>query len=275
MKVQFTFLIAVAVALLIAGSSHAAIILSPSLTASENFDSLPTTGSTSLDATVAAQSPLSSTGFVGAKTGGNGTTFNLIASDGSRNSGAIYSYGAVDAADRALGTLASGSNIPAFGVEIVNHTGQMLDNLTISFTQENWRSSTSTQNVVAASVSTDQSISSSTFLTAGTGFSAASALDLVGPAPVASNAALDGNDPANQALRSFTFTGLALADDERFFLRFTDINDSGNDAGLAIDNFTVSSAVAVPEPTSMAALAIVGASGIIAHRRRHAAMKAA
>ncbi len=69
-----------------------------------------------------------------------------------------------------------------FGFKLVNNTGTTLESLTISFTQENWRSSTTTQNVLTAEYLVDQtgSVATSTFLTA-SGFTSVSALDMVGP----------------------------------------------------------------------------------------------
>jgi hypothetical protein len=237
-------------------------------TISENFDSL---GSTTVNgvfsATVGTQSNVpGSTGFAGTKIAGSGTAAtNLVASDGSANSGAIYSFGATSAADRALGAIASGTNTMAFGFRLVNNSADILSDITISFTQENWRSSTSGINTIVAGWST--SASPTDFLSNATGFTAVSSLDLVGPAPVASNGALDGNLAANQAARSFTFANINLAVGGSLYLRWQDFNDVGNDAGLAIDNMTIS-ATAVPEPTSAGLLALTGIAGLAFRRRR-------
>lgn len=239
-------------------------------TINESFDSL---GSTTVNgvfsSTIGAQSNVpGTTGFVGTKIAGNGTgATNFVASDGSGTnpSGSLYSFGASGSADRALGAIASGSNTMAFGFRLVNNSTNTLEDITISFTQENWRSSTGAQNTIAASWST--SASPADFLSAASGFTNVSGLDLVGPAPVTTNGPLDGNLAANQVARSFTFAGINLAVGSSLYLRWRDTNDTGNDAGLAIDNMTIS-ATAVPEPTSAGLLALTGVAGLAFRRRR-------
>ena len=85
-------------------------------------------------------------------------------------------------------------------------------------------------------------------------------------APVAVNGPLNGNLPANQSLRSGTLTNLNWQVGESLYLRFHDVNNSGNDAGLAVDSFQLN----IPEPASVALmlLASLGCSGCL--RRRNA-----
>ena len=80
----------------------AAINLSSSY--SQNFDTLAATGTSSTlpDGWVFAES-------------GNNANATYSAGTGSGNAGDTYSFGAANAADRALGTLQSGSLIPVFG----------------------------------------------------------------------------------------------------------------------------------------------------------------
>ena len=240
----------------------------PGSTINENFDSLGSANVNGLfSATIGVQSNLpGSTGFAGTKIAGTGTSAaNFVASDGTANSGAIYTFGAGGDSDRALGAIASGTNAMAFGFRLVNNSANVLQDITVSFTQENWRSSTSVVNTIAASWST--SASPTDFLSAASGFTNVSSLDLVGPTPVANNGALNGNLAANQAARSFTFAGINLAVGSSLYLRWQDVNDVGNDAGLAIDNMTIS-ATAVPEPTSAGLLALTGVAGLAFRRRR-------
>lgn len=256
-------------AIMAAGSANAVLVYTGG-TMTENFDGLPTTTQTGFfGLTLGQQTLIAGTPFEGTKLAGTGTTgMSLVADDGTNNSGAVHSLGAAGSGERALGLLASGTNIPGIGVEILNGTGLALTSMTITFTQENWRSSTSVQNTMAAAWGrTGGGMTSANYLTSGS-MTAETSLDLVGPAPVTTNGALNGNDPSNQAIRTHTFTfSTPLAANGSFFLRWQDINDAGNDADLAIDNLSVS-ATAVPEPATFAMLGL-GLAALARRRRRN------
>lgn len=242
-----------------------------SLNYAENFDSLPTTsvsGAFSLTAGVQAAVP-GTTGWDGVKVSGTGSTnMNFSADNGSANAGALYSYGATGVTERALGSIASGSNVPAFGVEIVNNTGNSLASVSISYVGEFWRSSTSTQNVLSFGYGVSGgAASSSNYLTAASDMNAVAGLNLVGPAPVATNGLLDGNAAANQASVAATITFAApLAPGQSLFLRWQDFNDLGNDAALAVDNFSLT-ATATPEPATLSLL-VLSVVGMFMRRQR-------
>ena len=215
-------------------------------TLSENFDTLPAaTQTAAFSATIGTQVAIPGlTTWAATKFAGTGTTGpNLTADAGSSFNGHLYSYGAASSMERALGALASGSNAMAFGTEIVNNTGGTITSVTINFTSEFWRSSTLVQNrLVFAYGFSGGVITSSNFLTQA-GMTAVSALDVVGPAPVSSNGALDGNNAANQAAVSFTINGLSVPAGSSIYVRWSDTNETGSDAGLAIDNFSFSATV--------------------------------
>ncbi len=237
-------------------------------TITETFAGLPATNQANFfSATVGVQTAITGTEFVGTKLSGSSTlaglnSSGLVVDNGAGASGAVYSYGPTGDADRALGLLASGTNVMGFGFEMINGAAQPLTEFVVSFTQENWRGSTVAVNTIAASYATTGSagVTSANFLSSTTGFTAVTTLSLVGPAFGASNGALDGNNLTNQVARSFTFTGLNLLPGESFYLRFQDSNDGGSDAGLAIDGLTIS----VPEPAST----LLGALGLLAVLRR-------
>jgi hypothetical protein len=70
----------------------------------------------------------------------NRSTFN--AGTGSNNAGSLYSFGIAGTnpvTDRALGTVASGSAAPIFGVKLTNNTGSTITSLDVSYVGEQWR----------------------------------------------------------------------------------------------------------------------------------------
>ncbi|CAN5851572.1 hypothetical protein BH11PLA1_BH11PLA1_12130 [soil metagenome] len=212
----------------------------------QNFDALPTTGTLPLfpaNTAVGAQVNVPGiTGWQAAKVAGTGTSaLVLTANDGSGNSGTLYSYGVGAAADRALGLVASGSYTGAFGVAIQNNSSSAITSFTITFDGEIYRSSTSAQNRLVFAVGSTGA-SASDFLTSAA-LTANPAADIVGPAPVGSNGVIT---PTATGVAT-TISGVNIAVGDILYLRWTDTNDAGNDAGLAIDNFTfTTAAVAIP-----------------------------
>jgi hypothetical protein len=240
----------------------------------ESFDSLPTTTVTgAFTSTIGAQSStgFGTTGFVGTKIAGTGTAAtNFIVDNGGANGGAIYSLGDTAGADRALGSVASGTNVMGFGFKLTNSTANIIADLTVAFTQENWRSSTSVVNTVFASYAfPGGAITDANFLTTtDPGFLAATGLNMVGPDPVTTNGPLLGNDPGNQVARSATFSAINLAPGASMYFRWRDVNETGNDANLAMDNLVITSNFsAIPEPSSALLLA-TSCVGLILQRRR-------
>lgn len=251
----------------VGGFADAAIVLTSGATVTEDFNSLPSTGTTTLTAgpELGVEQDLPGTEFQGTEVAGTGT-FTFVASDGSSISGALFSFGAAGSTERALGTLASGTTTPAFGAQITNNTGVQITSVAISFFQEQFRSATTNANTVPFSFgTTDTGVTADNFLdVTPTGQSPFTAFDLVGAAPVASNGPVDGN--ANRIARAGALP-VMLDPGESLFVRFTDTNDQGNDAGLAIDDFSITPTL-VPEP---AALGLLGVGGLLALRRRRRA----
>lgn len=265
-----------ATCLLISAGPISAAIVYTGAAINENFDSL-TGASNHFSATVGTQAAVTGTsGWEGTRLGGSGTTMNLTAAaSGSASGGAIYAFGPTTPAEKSLGILTSAQHTPGMGVEIVNQSGFALTSASISFTQESWRLSgvgetpatDGVVNVIAASWSRTGLATSATYLSAATGFTPVTDLDLVSPAPNNPNgaAAIDGNLPANQALRSTTIVfQTPLANGESFFLRFQDVNDPGADAAMAIDDFQFT---AVPEPSSMILSLVALTCGLLVRRR--------
>ncbi len=227
---------------------------------SQNFDGLVVTGNVTsvFSSTNGTQSAIPSTnnstvGWSGAKISGSGTAAtNLVSDTGTTGSGFIYSYGTSNSTDRALGMLASGTNIFAVGAEFNNSTGGTITSITINYTGEYWRTASNNGTVNTLTfgygLSGGAATSSNYLSSALTG---ASSLNLVGPTPVTTGAALNGNLSGNQTLVSATLLGLNWAPGTSLFIRWQDANDGGNDAGLAIDDFSMSGTVVFSQDVSI------------------------
>jgi len=257
----------------VAALAGVAAVANAALVVSQNFDGLGTASVTNVFPTAGSTTAISSISgtnqtWAGLRSGGTGAALNLNVDNGTANSGALYNFGITDDADRALGSIASGSNIPRFGVAILNDTSETLTEFTATFGAEEWRraipaSSTGSaaQNVLSfAYGTTGLGVSAADFLT-NTNMIAETAGDIVGTTPLAFGG---GTQVVYTDLGtvSVTVSGLSVAPGESFFLRWTDFNDLGNDASLAIDNFSFN---AIPTPGTVA---LMGLAGLVAGRRR-------
>ncbi len=166
----------------------------------------------------------------------NRSTYN--ASDGSSTTGALYSFGTAGSSERALGSIASGSTYTIYyGVRLRNNTNYAITALDVAYTGEQWRQGGNTnQHVLAFAYRVGDTVDD---LIGGT-WIGVPALDFVSPITNsgAITGALNGNDPANRRELSATLNVLILPGQE-IMLRWMDINDAGNDHGLAIDDLSV------------------------------------
>lgn len=90
----------------------------------------------------------------------------------------------------------------------------------------------------------------------------------------ASNNVLDGNLVANQVAKTFTFSSLNLAFNDRLFVRWQDVDNSGNDAGMGMDDMSLTF-VTVPEaPAGALGAAACVAAGLAGAWRWARAKKA-
>jgi len=200
------------------------------------------------------------------------------AGTGSSNTGAMYSFGnATTPADRSLGSVASGSVRPViYGVRLRNNTGGTLSRVDINYIGEQFRDGGATApnahtlffsySLVATNIGTDtQSTSGIGGYVADTNYTAFSGLDFTSPTFTNTGAGtfLDGNLAANRTAKSGSIN-LNWTAGSDLWLRWVDIDNSGNDHGLSVDDLNIT---AVPEPTTIAALGL-GAAALIRRRKK-------
>ena len=207
------------------GPSFSTTTASGSYTA--DFNTLASSGSSSALPGVSGsyQWYLSETG-----TNANGT---YTASTGSLTAGDTYSFGTI-AGERALGGLRSGSLVPIIGASFTNNTGTTIQTLTIDYTGEQWRLGT----LGRVDRLDFQYSTNATSLTTGTWIDY-NPLDFTAPVTGPAIGALDGNLAANRTAITSSITGLNIAAGSTFYIRFNDLEASGADDGLGIDDFTI------------------------------------
>jgi len=214
----------------------------------QNFDTLQNTGA----ASAWADNSTLANWYAQRSAGG---TFNLVPGTGSSNSGQLYSYGVDTVAERALGGLGSGTpGNWAYGVRIVNGGTTNITDINVTVRGEQWRNggNTTPQPVdfyYRVSGAPITAITAAEALAPGSnGFTAHPALTMVSPIATATAAALDGNLPANQVNRNENIS-VIVAPGSEILLLWHDINDSGNDHGVGIDDLSVTATFAAAGAT--------------------------
>ena len=198
----------------------------------ENFDTLATTGTT--NGTLPTGWYLTEAGL------GARDNEQYAADTGGSNTGDTYSYGAAASTERALGALRSGTLIPIFGAKFTNNTGSTITSLDISYAGEEWRLGTAARtDRIDFQISTD-----ATDLSTGT-YTDVDALDFTTPNTVTIGAK-DGNAAANRTVLTSSISGLSIANGATFFIRWTDLDATGADDGLAIDDFNITAQGGAP-----------------------------
>jgi endonuclease/exonuclease/phosphatase family metal-dependent hydrolase len=211
----------------------------------QNFDTLG-------GASVGWTNNITLPGWYASKGGGPAT--NYFAGSGGSTAGGIYSFGAT--ADRALGSLAASSINYAYGVRFSNDTEAAQSGFVISYTGEQWRSgSTVAPHVLAFSYQ----ISNRPFTNAHSGtWTAVGALDFLSPNLAGSQTALNGNAATNRhAFFNIVLEGVVVLPGHELFLRWLDVDDTGFDNGLAIDDLFISFSAVTSAPPGSAAFSVL------------------
>ena len=235
----------------------AQILVSSGSPYTQNFDSLANSGAPPADTNWTDD--LTIPGWYASKSVAPATISAYRVGSGAQNTGAIYSFGVAGVnpvSDRALGSVASGTpGALAYGVRFLNDTALAITNITISYTGEQWRNggNTATQSLAFSYFISNDPITSSD--AAGVNaWVAFTGLDFNTPAVGATATALDGNAPEHRQV----FSGVLLPNvivfpGQEIFFRWLDINDTGNDHALALDDLSIAftSVAAVVTPPAI------------------------
>jgi endonuclease/exonuclease/phosphatase family metal-dependent hydrolase len=209
-------------------------------TYSQDFNSLAASG------TVSWTNNFTLPGWYASK--GATTAPTYIAGAGTGSAGSIYSFGTngVNAApERALGSVAASGIDYAYGIRFTNDTASAQTNITVSYAGEQWRSangSGAVTNTLAFSYQiADVALTNADAVNSQT-WTAFNALNFNSPiVNVGGGMALDGNAASNrQVFSGIVLTGAVVQPGQEIFLRWRDTDDSGSDAGIALDDLTVS-----------------------------------
>ncbi len=173
-----------------------------------------------------------------------GTQLLFMVGNGDVGTASVYSYGQLAARDRALGSLA-GSHEASLGWRMINNTEQTLTQFTLSFYAEQWRNG-GTSSLVG--LTGEYRLTTTGDINSGT-YTLVPALDAPALTNVAAGFALNGNAQSNRSERSATVTGLSWNPGQMLILRWRDVNESGADNGVALDEvvFHAPTVVAAPQ----------------------------
>ena len=168
------------------------------------------------------------------------------ASDGDQTTGGQISFGPENGSNRALGLLAtSTTGYTAFGLRLINGTGQTLHYINLQFTGEVWR-----QSNLAKTLEFYYFIDASAtnpFSTSVTAFLPALNVNFPTVAGDVNGAAVDGTATNNQAVLSVVNQPITnWPSDAALWLVWEMVSATGKAQGLAIDNLSFS---ATPQAT--------------------------
>ena len=212
------------------GQTPVSLTLTNTTTAySENFNSMPASG------TFAAGLPA---GWYVTENGTGGAANGAyIAGTGSGTGGDTYAFASAAApTDRALGALRSGTVIPVIGAGFKNTTGLAIAAVSVSYRGEQWRLGTT-----GRADKWDFQVSTNATSLATGNWTDVNDLDFTAPISTGTAGARDGNLAANSVAiddKDIVFSG-SVANDANFFIRWNDVDVSGADDGLAVDDFSM------------------------------------
>ena len=166
----------------------------------------------------------------------------LIVNTGTGNTGALYSYGATNATDRALGSIGSlNGGEYAYGLLLQNNTGTTIRELDVNYVGEQWRSANNTTGVHKITfwyaIRSDKN-SFNLWPAGDAGWTPVNELTFFSPVYFATGSPLNGNSAANRRMLFHTLA-VNIPAGHYIMLRWKDADEPEADHGLAIDDFSL------------------------------------
>lgn len=229
----------------------------------ENFDTLMSSGGTG-GGSIPIDAEIVNATFWGSTPSGwwngAGTSYGTATSGLNGNSSRLLSYGADGVAERALGLGWRDGGL-AIGAQFQNTTGAAITQLDVVFDGELWYTGPAAMIGAPGTLIFEYSTDATSLLDAGATWNAVTGLNFDAPSAGKSQfTAYDGNLAANRVAGiSDSITGLSIADNSTFFIRWS--NSASHGAG--IDNFSIQ---AVPEPATLGLLGLAGAALYVRRR---------
>jgi hypothetical protein len=217
----------------------------------QNFNQLPSSGSFNLTGKgphALDQAPLSLTTLSGwqvLQISGSQSNTNILSGTGSGTGSGIYSYGLSGNNNRALGTLASGTGVYAFGVVFENLTGNILNKIQIHYKATQWRkggSGNSNHWQFSYQIRHANSIDTGNLIKKNEG-------NLISIHHSTGSATLNGHLSTNQYPISIIIQDIVWKPGEKLILRWDDQDETGSDDGMAIDDFLFLASTEINAPT--------------------------
>jgi hypothetical protein len=215
----------------------------------QNFNSLASTGTA-----IAWTNNTTLTGWY-AKTTATASITSYNPNTGATTTAGLYSFGVLGTnpiTERSLGfapsngyTGTAGTGKGFLGWRLKNNTGAAISAIVINWTGEQWRKDNTVNQSIVLSYQT--STTAITDLTADTWTTTSSTF--TSPIITTGAAALDGNASANRTSGISITISVSLAAGDEIMLRWEDLNDSGNDHFLTIDDVTINATPACTAQT--------------------------
>ena len=207
-------------------------ITSANFTYSQDFNSL--------DASATNSSNLP-TGWAIKETGTSASANNMYRSGyGSSNAGDVYSFGDSASTDRALGSIASGTNATSFGAKFMNTSTDTVKKFVISHRLEQWRVG-DTINKPDTTYFYYSTIADSVGDTVAANWTEIPGLMLNSLVTVSTSTAgnaLAGNTAGNFGTKADSFA-VTVSPGQHLIIKWVDKNCTGSDDGLAIDDVNI------------------------------------